>query len=406
MKPLLFRDILPPTIVIPPVTGVNRNNNPYANLFDRSGAFRDRAGSGTKRPRRDGQDELLDSVYNLTRDFPPLEVPGRPAVDVATIKSILVEAATMVGSLEPVLGREDASNDSKAVLGMLKTLVGLIGAVVEKGIEPLSAAVVGVGAPNSRRFAAAARGLANPVAAAPPPLTPGRRELVEALTRSEKEAVVFGVNLGAVGMAHRGSLNANFTADLQRKVVEKAVGKPDLEVSESLRVVEDALSCADSVDFMGQRSSPYVNQREGATGNFCSMPVKLSFQDRDTRINFERTVREKTGLRAIQSLPKPVRDEMTLFRKAMECRYPGKIILARPNTRSLHFTALMKNDGDKKWEECQEAVPIPLGVLLPGFVATVRVDLPDVAAAAVVADAGDGDGEMDIAAGGGGGGGS
>ena len=113
----------------------------------------------------------MDSVYNLTRDFPPLELPGRPAVDVAAIKTILVEAAAMVGGLEPVLGREDASSDSKAVLNMLKTLVGLIGAVVEKGIEPLSTAVVGVGgAPTSRRFVAAARGLANPtlVAAAPP----------------------------------------------------------------------------------------------------------------------------------------------------------------------------------------------------------------------------------------------
>ena len=398
MRPLLFRDVLPPTIVVPPVTGVNGNNNPYANLFDRSGAFRDRAGSGTKRPRTDGQEELLNSVYNLTRDFPPLELPGRPAVDVASIKAILVEAATMVGSLEPVLGREDASVDSKAVLNMLKTLVGLVGAVVEKGIEPLATAVVGVGgAPTSRRFAAAARGLANPVASVPPPPPPGRRELVDALKKSEKEAVVFGVNLGAVGMAHRGTLNANFTTDLQRKVVEKAEGKPEAGVRESLRIVEDALSCAESVDFMGPRSNPYVNQREGATGSFCSMPVKLSFQDRDTRINFERTVRENTGLRVIQSLPKPVREEMALFRKAMECRYPGKIILARPNVRSLEFTALMKNDGDKKWVECQETVPIPIGVMLGGFVATVRVVLPD-----VVGDAGGDDGGMDMAAGGGG----
>ena len=379
MRPLLFRDVLPPTIVIPPVTGVNGNNNPYANLFDRTRAFRDRAGSGTKRPRTDGQEELLNSVYNLTRDFPPLELPGRPAVDVASIKAILVEAAAMVGGLEPVLGREDASVDSKAVLNMLKTLVGLVGAVVEKGIEPLSAAVVGVnGPPTSRRFAAAARGLANPVASAPPPPAPGRRELVEALEKSDKEAVMFGVNLGAVGMAHRGTLNANFTADLQRKVLEKAEGKPEAVVSESLRIVEDALSCADSVDFMGPRSSPYVNQREGATGSYCSMPVKLSFQDRDTRINFERTVRDNTGLRVIQSLPKPVRDEMTLFRKAMESRYPGKIILAKPNARNLIFTALMKNDGDKKWEECRETVPIPLGVMLPGFVYSTRVILPDV----------------------------
>ena len=224
----------------------------------------------------------------------------------------------------------------------------------------------------------------------------GRRELVDALNKSEKELVVFGVNLGAAGMAHRGTLNSNFTTDLQRKVVEKATGKPDTDVNESLRIVEDALSCAESIDFMGPRSSPYVNQREGATGSFCSMPVKLSFQDRDTRINFERTVRDNTGLRVIQSLPKSVRDEMALFRKAMEHRYPDKIILARPNTRSLAFTALMKNDGDKKWVECQETVPIPLGVMLSGFVASVRVILPEV----VGANEGDvGGGDMAIGGG-------
>jgi len=403
MRPLLFRDVLPPKIVVPPVTGVNGNNNPYANLFDRSGAFRDRAGSGTKRPRNEGQEELLNSVYNLTRDFPPLELPGRPAVDVASIKSILVEATTMVAGLEPVLGREDASVDSKAVLNMLKTLVGLVGAVVEKGIEPLSTAVVGVGgAPTSRRFASAARGLANPGPPVPPPPPPGRRELVEALNRSEKEAVVFGVNLGAAAVAHRGTLNANFTTDLQRKVVEKAEGKPESVLGESLRIVEDALSCAESVDFMGPRSAPYVNQREGATGSFCSMPVKLTFQDRDTRINFERTVRENTGLRVIQSLPKNVRDEMGLFRKAMECRYPGKIILAKPNPRTLEFTALYKNDGDKRWVECRETVPIPLDVMLPGFVNSTRVVLPDVE----IAQAGEGVGgdAMDAVGGGGGGG--
>jgi hypothetical protein len=304
----------------------------------------------------------------------------------------------MVAGLEPVLGREEASVDSKAVLTMLKTLVGLVGAVVEKGIEPLSAAVVGVGgAPTSRRFASAARGLANPVASVPPPPPPGRRELVDALKKSEKEAVVFGANLGAVGMAHRGTLNANFTTDLQRKVVEKAEGKPEAGVRESLRIVEDALSCAESVDFMGPRSNPYVNQREGATGSFCSMPVKLSFQDRDSRINFERSMREHAGLRAIQSLPGSIRDEMGVFRRAMETRYPGKIIMTRPNARNLEYIAFMKEDGEKKWNECMETHPIPLGVMLPNFVKSERVVLPD------LPDYGVGGVEMDVGLGGDGG---
>ncbi len=56
----------------------------------------------------------------------------------------------------------------------------------------------------------------------------------------------------------------------------------------------------------------------------------------------------------------------------------------------------MKNDGDKKWVECQETVPIPLGVMLSSFVASVRVILPEV----VGANEGDvGGGDMAIGGG-------
>ena len=401
MKPLLFRDILP-TVLVPPVTGVNGNNRPYANSFDQARIFRDRVGSGAKRPRRDGQDELLDAVYDLTRDFPPVVPPDRPALDVAAIKTVLVEATTMVDGLRPILERDDVSSDSKAIVKMLQTLVNLVGPVVEKGVEPLSAAVVGVaGNPTGRGFASAARRLANPPPPQPKPPTPGKRELIEALEKAEKEAVLFGANLGAAAMAHRGTLNANLTADLQRKVVGKAEGKPESHIAESLRIVEDALSCVENLEFMGQRTQPYINQREGATGEFCSMPVKLSFQDRDSRINFERSIREHTGLRVIQSLPRPVREEMAVFRKAMEERYPGKIIMTRPNTRTLEYIALMKDDGEKRWSDCAERHPIPRGIMLAGFVKSASVVLPDVGPLRGEDDQGD---EMEEEEGAGGGG--
>ena len=400
MKPLLFRDILPAGL-IPPVTGVNGNFRPYANSFDQTRIFRDRTGSGAKRPRRDGQNELLDAVYDLTRDFPAVSPPDRPALDVAAIKTVLVEATTMVDGLRPILDREDASNDSKAIVRMLQTLVNLVGTVVEKGLEPVSAAVVGVaGNTTGRGFASAARRLANPPPPQPKPPTPGKRELIEALEKSDKEAVLFGANLGVAAMAHRGTLNANLTADLQRKVVSKAEGKTDAQMTESMRIVEDALSCVENLEFMGQRTQPYINVREGATGTFCSMPVKLSFQDRDSRINFERSVREYTGLRVVQSLPRSVREEMAVFRKAMEERYPGKIIMTRPNSRTLEYIALMKEDGEKRWSECVERHPIPMGIMLPGFVKSGGVVLPDVGPLPYDDDGGGDMEEGDVAGGG------
>ena len=150
--------------------------------------------------------------------------------------------------------------------------------------------------------------------------------------------------------------------------------QPEAVVNESLRLVDDALSCVDNLEFLGQRSKPY-KLPGGAESGYCSMPVKLSFPDRETRINFERTVRDSTGLRVSQSLPQPIRDHMAAFRKAMEGRYRDQIVLVRTDTRNLVLTALRKTDGEGKWTQCSESVPIPTGIMLSGF-KTGNIELP------------------------------
>ena len=366
MKPLLFRDIAPRIVSIPPVTGVYNSNLPFANRFDSSRTFRDRSDSAPKRKRRDGQDELLDAVYDLTNDFPPVNQPDRPSLDVAAIKSILVEATAMSENLKPILSREDASQDSKSIVAMLCSLVGLVGTLVEKGIEPLSAAVVGVsGAPTGRGYAAAARRLLVPPQP-PQRVEPGRKELEDALKKAETEAVLFGANLGVAEIAHRGTLNACLTADLKRRAEGMAADGSRGGVEESLRVVEDALSCVDNLEFLGQRSKAYKAPGGGDSG-FCSMPVKLVFPDKDTRFNFEKTIRTHTGLRVSQSLPKVIRDQMAAFRKALEARYEERIIMVRPDPKSMEFVGFQKQDGVGSWTKCQESFPIPSGILLADY---------------------------------------
>ena len=139
MKPLTFKDILPRHIAVPPVTGVRGSNVPHANYFDKSGTFRNRSGS-QKRPRRDGQDELLDAVYDLTRDFPPVTNPERPALDVASIKQSLVGAMATAESLKPIL-EKDANvaltpEECKLLVASYLKLVKVVENVVERGIEP------------------------------------------------------------------------------------------------------------------------------------------------------------------------------------------------------------------------------------------------------------------------------
>jgi len=366
----LFRDLNSRNfyVPVPPVTGTNNNSRPVANLYDDSSTFRDRTYSN-KRRRRDGQDELLDAVFDLTNDFPPVAPPDRPAVDVASIKTVLVEATAMAENLKPLLGREDVSTDSKAIVSMLVTLVNLVGTVVEKGIEPISSVVVGVNATSSRSFAMAARKIANPPHL-PAKNVPGKKELVEALKKSELESVLFGANLGGSGVAHRGTLNAAFSADLRKRTVEGADGQPGVVVDESLRVVEDALSCVDNVEFLGLRSQTYKVPGSGVESNFCSMPIRLSFPDKDSRLNFERTIR-------------------AAFRRALESRYDGDMIMARPDPRSLEFIAFRREGGVGKWLPLKESFPIPPEIMLSGYKVS-EVTLPVVAGLAEGAEGGDG----------------
>jgi hypothetical protein len=262
--------------------------------------------------------------------------------------------------------------------------------VVEKGIEPISAVVVGSGATTSRSFANAARKLANPIPVPQKPV-PGKKELVESLKRAENESVLFGANLGNVEVAHRGTLNAAFTADLRRRTVEAVDGQPSAVLDESLRVVEDALSCVENIEFLGQKSKRYTLPGNGGEGNFCSVPIRLTFSDRETRMHFERTIRTNTGLKASQSLPPVLRSQMAAFRKALEARYEGDMIMTRPDSSRLEFIAYRREGGVGKWLSLPEVYQIPPQCMLPGFVAPDTIELPPMAAG-VVAGAEGGEG--------------
>jgi hypothetical protein len=157
------------------------------------------------------------------------------------------------------------------------------------------------------------------------------------LATAEKTAVVFDADLGRVLVANHGTLNGAFAAGLKAatmKVAEESGG----DVNEGIRVVNDPLSCVDNLDFIGQTSARKIDKRDPEnqiTLPFCTMPVKLDFPDRNTRIHFEKTLRKHCGLRATMSLPFQIRKYQNLFLSALRSRYVCRTMSARPDTSTL-----------------------------------------------------------------------
>jgi hypothetical protein len=282
----------------------------------------------------------------------------------------MVKATAAFESVGSRAADSSAPEEFKELAVASGALMDAVGAIVELAIVPMAGSSMGNPAPNYSK--------PNPPSFAKPRTEPGTAELRAALASAEKSAVVFDVDLGQSAIANRNTLNASFTNGIKNATLETAK-KLNADVDESVRIVNDALSCVDNLDFLGQTTTRKIDKRDPENPKLAphfSMPIRLDFPDKGTRINFERTMRSKCNIRAVMSLPAPIRNYQSLFLKALRERYPGKIITARPDIATLSLVAIMKNDGGPGWSRCPETQEIPKGIMLPGFVIPTRIILP------------------------------
>jgi hypothetical protein len=201
--------------------------------------------------------------------------------------------------------------------------------------------------------------------------------LKESLNKADLESVLFDANLGPVPVGNRNTLVAAFSDGIRSAAIKTAEEKGQ-DPAESVRAMNDALECVSEMDFIGIKSDLQKDRpgNEPIVNKYCTMPIKLRFDDRNSRLHFERTVKAHCGLRAVMSLPKPLREEQALVSRALRDRYPGEMVSVRPDGGKLHFVAFRKKETEKKWTKCSETVPIPPGVMLPNYKVRSAITLP------------------------------
>jgi hypothetical protein len=343
--------------VIPPVTLGGKTNPVVANWFDQSGFFRQRVPS-FKRPRRDGGvDGGRDGVFDISReaDFPSL--PSAVRLDIDGIRGLLVRATEAALPIRSFLDSESGSVEPRELAVASIALLDLLAAVVERGICPLSSSATVPGS--------AVSGRVPPSLPSGPCVEPGESEL-----RAEKTAVVFNADLGPSSVANRNVLNAAFATGL-KKASDKVASEAGGDAAEGVRVVNDALSCVDNLEFLGQASVRGIDKSNPLNPtplDYFTMPIKLDFPDRGTRIHFERTLRQSCGMKAYMSLPAKLREYKALFYKAIQARYPNKIVMVRPDAATLSLVAFTKSHGGSRWTQCPEIHEFPRGIMLSDFV--------------------------------------
>jgi hypothetical protein len=360
---------------VPPVTGIGGNLAPVANTYDTAGNFanRPRIGSLSKKRRIDE----IDRVFDLSEPYPPILPPGKLSVNIDEIKTLLVAASAASEEVGPLLENPELDPKLKAFGNLGMALLGVVSAIVENGLIPIVGTGTGSGSGPSGSGSGPIFGKIGP--APPPKVSPGIRELKACLEKADTESILFDANLGAYSMGNRNGLNVAFSNGIRDAAIGTAE-KKGADPSEAIRVMNDALECVSEMDFIGLKSEKTKSKdpETKAEKNHFTMPVKLKFDDRNSRLHFERTIKSQCGLRAVMSLPKPIREEQALFVRALKDRYPEEIVTARPDPASLHFIAFKKKHNEKRWNRCSETIPIPHGIVLPDYKIRKSIVLPPV----------------------------
>jgi hypothetical protein len=363
----------------PPVTGINGSLAPVANSYDSSGTFQARGRAGSVKRKRNNEE--IDAVFNLAEEYPPLTAPQRPKLDTVKITGLMVAATAAAGELRPMIADDNDTLDpnTKKVAKLSIAIMDALNAVIECGVVPLSNT-----AGRSFQYSVAEDGVMKvPPPPPPKPSSPtGLKELREGLDRADRECVLFDADLGNVTLANRKSLASAFSAGIRSAAVAGARSANE-DPAEAVRVMDDALSVVQDMDFIGASSKPFKGRTDNdlRNGKFCTMPIKFKFEDRDARIHFETSVRKHCALKASMSLPKVIRQEQAAFLKAVRPRYPDEVVTIRLDTLNMRLQAFRKEDGQKQWTKCPESVALLPGTLLPGYNARTVFDLPPAAQA-------------------------
>jgi hypothetical protein len=187
------------------------------------------------------------------------------------------------------------------------------------------------------------------------------KRLKQTISRAEKSVTLFNLDLGSVPVLNRETLSKKVTLVLHDRAQSEGIYKGSPAAAEE--AIDDILSCA-SIDILGKGSKVFFNRKDNndpRNGKMCSVPVKLTFKDKDTRFQAELALKKACKVKCATPYPKELRaliDEMVTDCKTTN---PGSFILAKVDVDKLVITA--KARGDNGWVDLKKVVPIPTDLL-------------------------------------------
>jgi len=182
-----------------------------------------------------------------------------------------------------------------------------------------------------------------------------KKKFVQAVREAEKATLVFNLDMGTVAVMNTNTMNRKFSLALKAKAAEvdgNANGEPK---ADTVTQLDDTLSMVKSMDYFGKTTK----QAKGK--EFFSIPVKLAYKDKETRMMAEQNLRKLCKVSCTTPYHSTLRDVMKKTMEEAKAKYKNSFVQTKVDVENMTLRVSYRQDG--VWHNDVDRVPLPDSVL-------------------------------------------
>ena len=197
-------------------------------------------------------------------------------------------------------------------------------------------------------------------------IDPRRKKFTQEVKDAERSTLLFKTNMGTVPVMNPDTMKKKFSLDLGAKAaaVEKRTdGRPSAEATAQL---DDALAMVTRMEFFGKvTKKAFKKGRSGDMEDFYSIPVRLSFKDKDTREAADARMRSLCGMGGTIPYHRTLRNVINTVVGEYKRKFPDNYIQVKVDTEKFQLKVSRREGArhESVWHNNIELVALPEEVL-------------------------------------------
>jgi len=187
-----------------------------------------------------------------------------------------------------------------------------------------------------------------------------KHKVKKVLREAERRVVVFDLDLGQAPTINKETISRKVTMALHQKSDK---GEHDWNIKDAGEMVDDVLSCS-QLEFLGSSTQKFFNRRKAddpRNGKMCTVPVRMDFKNKDTRIRAETTLRGICKVNCSVPYPRKLRTMIYDLVQLGKAKYPKNYIRTKIDIDNMKLSAQVRLQNG--WEGVGPVIPIPLDIL-------------------------------------------